>query len=217
MTSRPSRHHDLTALAPHDHTAITVYDLTALAPHGSTALAPHDLTTLAPHDFTALAPHDPRPSRPYLGPGRSAFDLNAAHRPVMPIVDVPSKGTKVAGTRGTSRRLVETAAGAYASTPPDRASTSRSAPSPVRASTSGSAPPQAPRGTQRDEPAQVGRVHPKPPRCSPLGDSNGVQTPRAAPRHTPQTSGRGRKFKNCSFIRSNHRDQWAKNNCIFTA
>jgi hypothetical protein len=32
----------------------------------------------------------------------------------MPIVDVPKKGTKVAGTRGTSRRSVETTAGAYA-------------------------------------------------------------------------------------------------------
>ena len=57
--------------------------------HDYTALAPHDYTALAPHDFTALAPHDPRPSRPYLGPGRSTSDLNAAHRPVMPIVDVP--------------------------------------------------------------------------------------------------------------------------------
>ncbi len=27
-------------------------------------------------------------------------------------------------------------------------------------------------GTQRDEPAQVGRVYPKPPRCSPSGDAN---------------------------------------------
>ncbi len=63
----------------------------------------------------------------------------------MPIVDVPKKDTKVAGTRGTSRRLVETVAGAYAPTPPDRASTSRSAPFIARASTSGSAPSQAPR------------------------------------------------------------------------
>jgi hypothetical protein len=32
-------------------------------------------------------------------------------------------------------------------------------------------------GTQRVEPAQVGRVHPKPPRCSPFGDANGVRNP----------------------------------------
>ena len=48
---------------------------------------------------------------------------------------------------------------------------------PTRASTSRSAPSQAPRGTQRDEPAQVGRVHPKPPRCSPFGDAKGFEPP----------------------------------------
>jgi hypothetical protein len=50
---------------------------------------------------------------------------------------------------------------------------------PARARTLRSAPPQAPssEGTQRDEPAQVGRVHPKPPRCSPFGDASGVRNP----------------------------------------
>ncbi len=136
-----------------------------------------------------------RPSRPRLGPGHSTLDPNAAQCPVMPIVDVPRKGTKVAGTRGTSRRLVKTAAGAFLSTPPDRASTSRSAPSPARASTSGSAPSQAPRGTQRDERAQVGRV---PPQTTPLlsvrGCERGSIPLSSTTLHTPQMSGRGRKL-----------------------
>ena len=33
---------------------------------------------------------------------------------------------------------------------------------------------------QRHEPAQVGKVYPKPPCCSPLGDANGVRLPWAA-------------------------------------
>ena len=40
-------------------------------------------------------------------------------------------------------------------------------------SSSGGAP-------QRLEPDKVGRVYPKPPRCSPFGDANGVRLPRAA-------------------------------------
>ena len=36
------------------------------------------------------------------------------------------------------------------------------------------------RATQRESPAQVGRVYPKPPRCSPFGDENGVRFPWAA-------------------------------------
>ena len=57
--------------------------------HVTLTLVPHNSTALAPHDFTALAPHDPRPPRLNLRPGHSTFDLNAAHRPVIPIVDVP--------------------------------------------------------------------------------------------------------------------------------
>ncbi len=139
----------------------------------------------------------PRPSRLHLGPGHSTSDHNAARAaPLCQLWTCQTRAPKSQALGVPSRRLVETAAGAYAPTPsqrartpparastsrsapsPARASTSRSAPSPARASTSRSAPSQAPRGTQRDEPAQVGRVHPKPPRCSPFGDAKGVQTP----------------------------------------
>ena len=54
-------------------------------------------TTLAPHDSTALAP-SPRARSLDLRPQRGP------RCPVMPIVDVPDQGTKVSGTRGTSRR-----------------------------------------------------------------------------------------------------------------
>jgi hypothetical protein len=114
------------------------------------ATQPRGFLPLASHRLGALLT-GPRASR-LLGP--RAFTSILVTRPPLqrgPRSGLPryancgraKEGTKVTGTRGTSRRLVETAAGAYAyttstvsgtrgrlvTTPPARASTSRSAPS----------------------------------------------------------------------------------------
>jgi hypothetical protein len=71
----------------------------------------------------------PRPSRPHLGPGHSTLDHNAAPLPRYANCGRARPGHQSLRRSGYVTARVETAAGAYAPTPPDRASTSRSAPS----------------------------------------------------------------------------------------
>jgi hypothetical protein len=122
----------------------------------------------------------PRPSRPHLGPGHSTSDHNAAPAPLCQLWTCRTRAPKsqALGVRHGSRLPRVPTPSQRARTPPARASTPRSAPS------------QAPRGTQRDEAAQVGRVHPKPARCSPFGDAKGFQTPLSSNiLHTPKQAG----------------------------
>jgi hypothetical protein len=90
----------------------------------------------------------PRPSRPHLGPGHSTPDHNAAPLPRYANCGRAKEGHESRRHSGyvtaLGRDCRAAAAGAYAPTPPDLASTSLSAPSLARASTSGSAPSQAP-------------------------------------------------------------------------
>jgi hypothetical protein len=161
---------------------------------------PSRLMTPRPSRLTTPRPSrlmTPRPSRPHLGPGHSTSDHNAASAaPLCQLWTCQNKGTKVAGTRGTSRRLVETAAGAYAPTPPARASTSRSAPSPARTSTLRSAPSQAPRERAPNATSQRrwGGSNPNHPAALCSRMQMGFKHPEQHRTTYSQASGRGSKF-----------------------
>jgi hypothetical protein len=108
------------------------------------------------------------------------------------------QGTKVAGTRGTSRRLVETAAGAYALTTRCRGPGAICHyPPPARASTSRSGPPQAPRARAPNATSQRrwGGSTPNHPAALRSGMRMGFETPEQHHTIYSQPSGRGRKFK----------------------
>jgi hypothetical protein len=124
--------------------------------------------------------HSPASRRfdPHLHTGRGHSHQRGARRPVMPIVNVPNRAPKLQAPwvrHGAWSRLPRVP------TPSQQArcwgpgttrhcltySSEHLVPGAIASPSS--------EGTQRDEPAQVGRVHPKPPRCSPFGDANGVR------------------------------------------
>jgi hypothetical protein len=109
---------------------------------------PSHFMTLRPSRLMTSRPSrlmTPRISRPHLGPGHSTLTTTRPPLPRYANCGRARLGHQSRRHSGYVTAWVETAAGAYAPTPPDRASTSRSAPSPALASTSRSAPSQAPR------------------------------------------------------------------------
>jgi hypothetical protein len=142
--------------------------------HDPTALAPHDSTALAPHDSTGL----------HLGPGHPTLDSNAARAaPLCQLWTCQARAPKsqAHGVRYGVGRDCRGCLRAYAyttSTVPGtwgRPVTAPACSSQHLTVCAISSPSRE--GTQRDEPAQA-----KPPRCSPFGDANKDQNPRAASR-----------------------------------
>jgi hypothetical protein len=113
------------------------------------------------------------------GRGHSTPRTKRAHMPpVMPIVELHQQapGVRHGGGDGAWSRLlrVSTLHDEHGAGDPGRPVT----PQPPRSSTSRSEPSSpSSEGIQREEPAQVGRFHPKPPRCSPFGDANRIRDP----------------------------------------
>ena len=106
------------------------------------------------------------------GPGPVRASLTAIARSA--IVDVLAQHPAGAGTfdrwaRSTGGPRIGPGENAYLGKPLADPGTS-----PTRGTSTYELPGSNPNGTS---PAQVGRVYPKPPRCSPFGDANGVRLP----------------------------------------